>query len=432
MSVPRKPIRALLVAGILATTVTECGGSVADEADQRSGPGTIVFTAQPSTEDWRPELFAVEGDGTGLRQLTDDDSVKIAMAWSPDGSRIAYAALEFDPQRGQFDPELQRDEPNLTSIYSIALDGSDERRLCSECSRTLYSQVPGPGMVIDNAGAADYGVPDSLAWSPDGTRIVAPASSNGLLVMDASDGTTRVIDTDEPVTAVAWSPDGRTVAASHTWFLSVNNALGEMTPTSGTWWWESRNDPERPGGIYLIDVEGGTVEEVVATQGIAHVHGWSSDGRLLAYTRNAGGGNHAELAAYSIEERRSWTLVPGERGSADQGAGWSPDGERLAVLIEQFDEEHDPMLWTAAASGEDQASVGACTFDGAVDGRCYVPGIAWSPDGSEVAYRANIQHTPLIHVIVVQAIGTGDTRVLELPGLFADFTSGYCCLAWHG
>ena len=79
-------------------------------------------------------------------------------------------------------------------------------------------------MVIDNAGAADFGVPDSLAWSPDGTQLVAPAPSNGLLVLDAADGTTRVIDTDEPVTAVAWSPDGRTVAASHTWFLSPHSA----------------------------------------------------------------------------------------------------------------------------------------------------------------------------------------------------------------
>lgn len=141
---------------------------------------------------------------------------------------------------------------------------------------------------------------------------------------------------------------------------------------------------------------------------------------------------HAELAAYSIEERRSWTLVPGERGSADQGAGWSADGERLAALIEQFDEEHDPMLWTAAASGEDQASVPACAYDGAVDGQCYTPGIAWSPDGSGVAYRANIQHAPLIHVLVVQTIGSDSPRVLELPELFPDFTSGYRCIAWHG
>ena len=74
--------------------------------------------------------------------------------------------------------------------------------------------------------------------------------------------------------------------------------------------------------------------------------------------------------------------------------------------------------------------VGACGFEGAVDGQCYVPGIAWSPDGIEIAYRASIQHTPLIHVIVIQTIGS-DERVLRLPELFRAGGS-YCCIAWQG
>jgi hypothetical protein len=160
------------------------------------------------------------------------------MAWSPDGTHVAYAALESDRLMG---------EQDLTSIFSIALDGSDQRRLCAECSRTFYSQVPGPGVTIDNAGAQDFMVPDSLAWSPDGTRIAAPATSNGLLIVDVAEGSTSVIDTEEPVTAVAWSPDGNTLAASHTWFLAPYNALGEMAPTSGTWWYESE---ERAGEVW--------------------------------------------------------------------------------------------------------------------------------------------------------------------------------------
>lgn len=389
--------------------------------DQPTGPGVIVFSAQPSTEDFIPQLFAIEEDGTGLRQLTDDQLLKTAMAWSPDGSQVAYAAMESDPSE-------RRDQDRFTSIFTIALDGSSERRLCSECSRTLYSQVPGPGTVIDPAGAADYAVPDSLAWSPDGSRLVAPATSNGLLVLDAIDGTTSVIRTDEPVTAVAWSPSGRTVAASHSWFLSPNSALGEMTPPIGTWWWESRRPEERPGGIYLIDVDNGSVEEAVSEPGLSHIHGWM--GELLAYTRVAGGGRHAELAAYSVEERRSWTVVPAERGSADLGAAWSPNGDRIAALIEQFDEEHDPKLWIAAASGDSEQTVDACSFDGATDGQCYEPGIAWSPDGGEIAYRANIQHTPLIHVLVVQSVGSEERRIIELPKLFPAY-GDYCCISWH-
>jgi Tol biopolymer transport system component len=239
-----------------------------------------------------------------------------------------------------------------------------------------------------------------------------------------------VIDTDEPVTAVAWSPDGATVAASHTWFLSENNALGEMAPRSGTQWFENRAG-ERPGGMYVIDVDAGTVGEVLSTRGLAHVHGWTPDGRLIAYTRMAGHGRHAELAAYSVAERWSWPLVPGERGSADQGAAWSPDGTRLAALIRQMDDGPEPALWTTSTSGRDGTSHAVCSFEGASDGPCFHASIAWSPAGDAIAYRASIQHTPLIPVIAIQEVGSGDVRLLDLPGLFPGGT-GYCCLSWHG
>ena len=382
--------------------------------------GTLVFSAEPSPDDYVPQLFAIEADGTGLRQLTSDETLKTAMAWSPDGTRIAYTARKFDQDH-------PGNEANLTSIFTIDVDGTGRHRVCSACTRTLYSQLPGPN-AIDPAGAADYAVPDSLAWSPDGTRLAAPALSNGVLIVDTSDGTTRLISTPDPVAAVAWSPDGTTVAASHTWFLAPSASHRPDGAAGGDALVRGAVN-ERPGGIYLIEVASGNIEEVVSTPGLAHLHGWTDDGQLIAYTRIAGRGKDAELAAYSVEERRSWPLVPGERGSADQGAAWSPDGDQVAALIDQFDEGHDPMMWITSPSGDDPKSVEACGFEGAVQDQCYVPGIAWSPGGDAIAYRAS-QYTPPTHAIVVQAIGS-DARVLRLPGLWPDYVSGYCCLAWH-
>ena len=40
------------------------------------------------------ELFVVNADGSGLTQLTDDDTDEYAPTWSPDGSTIAFAAVK--------------------------------------------------------------------------------------------------------------------------------------------------------------------------------------------------------------------------------------------------------------------------------------------------------------------------------------------------
>jgi Tol biopolymer transport system component len=79
-------------------------------------------------------LFLINSDGTGFREIKIKDSDNFAHlsypVWSPDGMQIVYIA---------------GDDWNLTNIYSVNLDGSNNHPLTSqvgEYSVLSVYQVP--------------------------------------------------------------------------------------------------------------------------------------------------------------------------------------------------------------------------------------------------------------------------------------------------
>jgi Tol biopolymer transport system component len=176
--------------------------------------GAIVFLGG-SFDDAGVELFSVNEDGSDLRHLTDDGTGKTALAWSPDGSQLAYAALRNGLS-------VHESGAELSSIYMMRSDGTGERLLCEACSRTAYAHAYEPSDVPCNDSALT--VPGSLAWSTNDSMIAAPAAGRGVLLIDTGTGGSSTIPTPEPVTALAWSPDGRRLALSHTWFMTPGNA----------------------------------------------------------------------------------------------------------------------------------------------------------------------------------------------------------------
>jgi eukaryotic-like serine/threonine-protein kinase len=131
----------------------------------------------------RPEgdLYVMNGDGSGLRQITADSAVDRVPRWSPDGSVIAY----FSSRGGPLD------------VWTIRPDASDNRQVTFE------------GGTVS-------------AWSPDGRRI-AIAYPEGSMIVEAAppEGAEAAIaplpDPDPALghfTVNAWSPDGRYLAGS--------------------------------------------------------------------------------------------------------------------------------------------------------------------------------------------------------------------------
>lgn len=133
------------------------------------------------------DLYVVNADGTGLRQLTVDAAPAVHFdrmpEWSPDGSRIAFAS----------------DRDGTTQIWTIRPDGTDLRQVTAGTTTRAYE----PG------------------WSPDGTRLVFRRVSNvgaaavtDLAIVNANGTGLVELPLAGTETTPAWSPDGTRIAFS--------------------------------------------------------------------------------------------------------------------------------------------------------------------------------------------------------------------------
>ena len=120
------------------TPVTPAGMILNDEDFPRWSPqgDLILLTARPAPG-YRNVIWTVKSDGTGLRQvpiaacggaLTDPSSVGCpAAAWSPDGTKIAFARLPTPIWSGG----------NAKGIYTVNVDGSGLFKVTTNGVNTL-------------------------------------------------------------------------------------------------------------------------------------------------------------------------------------------------------------------------------------------------------------------------------------------------------
>jgi dipeptidyl aminopeptidase/acylaminoacyl peptidase len=210
-------------------------------------------------------------------------------------------------------------------------------------------------------------------WSPDGTRLAFVSNRERerkqLYVIPVAGGEPlRLTDLPENVTEVAWSPDGTRLA-----FVS-------RVPDPA---YEERDERRRPPRRFtrlaykLDDV------------------GWIGDRRSHLFVVPADGS----------EPPRQLT----DGDFEDDGASWSPDGERLAFSSARHDRwdvgDHRDLFVVAAAGGEPERLT---------DGDAWVAAPEWSPDGSSIAcrWRRGGLDLPQHDQIASVDVATGATRVL--------------------
>ncbi len=216
------------------------GGRAFDDKPEWSPDGRRIAFARSGENPVPEEIWTANAKGRDLQRLTTWNAGSAAPTWTPEGRIVYFTTKDFPPPASPDDP------PPPSELYSMAADGSDQRRLTSEAvMKTDPAVSPADGTVAYIAfrpvaaepGAFDLGLFSvaadgsgqrtlapftprravfSASWSPDGSRIVFELASRGqsdLAVMNA-DGTgrrrltrTRALETN-PV----WSPDGRMIA----------------------------------------------------------------------------------------------------------------------------------------------------------------------------------------------------------------------------
>lgn len=136
-----------------------------------------------------------------------------ALAWSPDGIRIASASQDGTVQVWEFATgrPLFTYTRHRCPVLSVAWSPEGNRLASAGADGSLHIwSADGSGVVVGSVGQPG-GAATSLSWSPDGTCLLAGGLDGTVYLWDPDEGT--ALDTYEahqqPVSTVAWCPDAR-------------------------------------------------------------------------------------------------------------------------------------------------------------------------------------------------------------------------------
>jgi dipeptidyl aminopeptidase/acylaminoacyl peptidase len=245
---------------------------------RRSNDGrNLVYT---STTTGRLNLWLMNADGTGARQLVTNDDRQAGARFTHDDSAVVYSQ--------------DRGGNEYYDIYEVPVNGGEPRKL---------TNTPDVSETVSEFS------PDGKLLAIDVKQKTAPATN--LAVMQWPSGSIRQLTHEADPKATwnenAWSPDGR--------FLYATRSIGI-------------DDSD----IFRIDVATGASQQLLEHTGkqLISVSGVSPDGRTLLVTSNANGGyNNAAILDLATKKLR-W--ITHTQWSAN-GAAFTPDGRGVVAVM---------------------------------------------------------------------------------------------------
>jgi WD40 repeat protein len=339
------------------------------------GPdGHTLATASSGLAGGRLRLWDVTNPRNAGRiaSFDDDESVE-GVAFSPNGRTLATASSGFaggrlrlwDPvnAHGPVRTASVDDDQNLTAV-AFSPDGHTLATASTSLAggRLRLWDVSNPRAPARTASIDDDQNVRAVAFSPDGHTLAVATAINTdggaggrLRLWDVTNPRAPVriasIDDDENATAVAFSPDGHTLA----------NTIGGLLQL-----WDVSN-PRSPVRSASID-DGQYIDSVV----------FSPDGRTLA---TAGGSTAGRLFLWDVSNPRApvRTASIDDEWSVDALA-FSPDSRMLVTV-----RNPSAMPFGGILGLWDVSSPRAPVRTASIDDGQYIDSVAFSPDGRTLA-----------------------------------------------
>ena len=369
-------VRGAVAASVVATAsaaLAQAGVQSADLLKLRS-----VSAVEVSPDATRVAYTVESNDGAGrpygqlwVMTIADGKSVRFGAdkepsgnpVWSPDSQWIAYRGRVGDK----------------SGLVVAKPDGSGARWLAEQSGTN--APLPGSGSTI--------------AWAPDGKRIVFVSSVAGPETADAS-GDPIVI------TRYLYKPD----------------AAEGMT----------RFNDNRRLHLFMVDVASGRVEQLTDGAFYEHSVDWSPNGQEIAFLTNRDA-DHDEFFNYDVFVMKladkSIRRVSATE-SNEYHPRWSPDGKMLAFqatkrgLTDRETTMEDTHTWVVNADGASRREIGT------IDNRQGPP--EWTPDGRALLFT--VQERGSVHLYRQPIAGGKPELVVGDRGTVSGFSMSRTVLAY--
>ena len=293
--------------------------------------------------------------GTTFLTYRGHSAQVLAVAWSPDGKRIASTSVDATVQ--VWDAITGKNvlvyHGHLGEVLAVAWSPDGKRIVSGGGDHTVQVwDAASGGNVLTYRGHSDALF--DVAWSPDGKRIASGSVDHTVQVWDAASGGNVLTyrGHSDVVWTVKWSPDGKRIA-------SGSGSYKETDHTVQVW------DAASGGNVLTYQGHSAMVFAVA----------WSPSGKYIA-------------SGSDDKTVQVWDAVSGGNVLTYQGhssmvfaVAWSPSGKHIASAGSYPD--HTVQVWDA------EMGTTLFTYQGHSD---QVFKVAWSLDSKRIA-SGSVDHT---------------------------------------